>query len=69
MRSLRVGDLVCLHEPRPEKWREKHHGAGIITRIDLFAEGEQYPHITVKWLKSSESFKFLAHDLKVLHEA
>ena len=70
MRSqLRVGDLVCLHEPRPEKWREKHHGAGIVTRIDLFAEGEQYPHVTVKWLKSDESFKFLPHDLKVLHEA
>ena len=72
MCSLRVGDLVCLHEPRPEKWRVKHHGAGIITRIDLFTDAENYqhyPHVTVKWLKSSESFKFLPHDLKVLHEA
>ena len=69
MCSLRVGALVCLHEPRPEKWREKHHGAGIITRIDTFIEDEQYPHVTVKWLKSDESFKFLPHDLKVLHEA
>ena len=69
MCSLRGGDLVCLHEPRPEKWREKHHGAGIITRIDTFIEDEQYPHVTVKWLKSDESFKFLPHDLKVLHEA
>ena len=69
MCSLRVGDLVCLHEPRPEKWREKHHGAGIITRIDTFVEDAQYPHVTVKWLKSDESFKFLPHDLKVLHEA
>ena len=69
MGSLRVGDLVCLHEPRPEKWREKHHGAGIITRIDTFVEDEQYPHVPVKWLKSDESFKFLPHDLKVLHEA
>ena len=69
MRPLRVGDLVCLHEPRPDKWREKHHGAGIITRIDLFAEDGKYPHITVKWLKSDESFKFLTQDLKVLHEA
>jgi hypothetical protein len=69
MRPLRVGDLVCLHEPRPEKWREKHHGAGIITRIDLFAEDGKHPHITVKWLKSDESFKFLTQDLKVLHEA
>ena len=68
MRPLRVGDLVCLHEPRPEKWREKHPGAGIITRIDKFIEDEQYPLVTVKWLKSDESFKFLPHDLKVLHE-
>ena len=69
MCSLRVGDLVCLHEPRPEKWRDKHHGAGIVTPVDLFAEQGKYPHITVKWLKSDESFKFLAQDLKVLHEA
>ena len=68
MRPLRVGDLVCLLEPRPEKWREQHHGAGIITCIDVFIEDEQYPHVTVKWLKSDESFKFLPHDLKVLHE-
>ena len=69
MRPLRVGDLVCLHEPRPVKWREKHHGAGIVTRIELFAHDDRFPHITVKWLKSGESYRFLPHDLKVLHEA
>ena len=69
MCALRGGDLVCLHEPRPEKWRDKHHGAGIVTRVDLFAEQGKYPHITVKWLKSDESYKFLEQDLKVLHEA
>ena len=69
MRPLRVGDLVCLHDPRPEKWRDKHHGAGIVTDIQPFDETLKYPHITVKWLKSNESFKFLTHDLKVLHEA
>jgi hypothetical protein len=25
--------------------------------------------VTVKWLKSDESYRFLPHDLKVLHEA
>ena len=69
MRPLRVGDLVCLHEPRPEKWRDKHHGAGIVTQVELFAEGDKYPHVTVKWLKSDKSYRFLPHDLKVLHEA
>ena len=69
MCSLRVGDLVCLHEPRREKWRDKHHGAGIVTHVDVFAEQGKYPHITVKWLKSDESYKFLEQDLKVLHEA
>ena len=69
MCSLRVGALVCLHEPRPEKWRDKHHGAGIVTHVDVFAEQGKYPHITVKWLKSDESYKFLEQDLKVLHEA
>ena len=69
MCSLRVGDLVCLHEPRPEKWRDKHHGAGIVTHVDVFAEQGKYPHRTVKWLKSDESYKFLEQDLKVLHEA
>ena len=69
MCSLRVGDLVCLHEPRPDKWREKHHGAGIVTHVQPFDEEMKYPHITVKWLKSDESYRFLEHDLKVLHEA
>ena len=69
MCSLRVGDLVCLCEPLPARWCDKHHGAGIVTNIDQFYESEAYPHVTVKWLKSTESFKFLPHDLKVLHEA
>ena len=68
MRPLRVGDLVCLREPLPVRWCDKHHGAGIVTCIDLFTEQGKYPHITIKWLKSGESFRFLEQDVKVLHE-
>tara|TARA_R110001606_G_scaffold382822_1_gene544789 strand:- start:389 stop:604 length:216 start_codon:yes stop_codon:yes gene_type:complete len=67
--SLRLGDLVCLCEPLPVRWRDKHHGAGIVTNIQTFTDQTKYPQITIKWLKSGESFRFLEHDVKVLHEA
>ena len=67
--SLRVGDLVHLREEGDDRTFVKHHGPGIVTHIQVFSEEMKYPHITVKWLKSDESFKFLEKDLMVLHEA
>ena len=69
MCSLRVGDLVCLRDPLPARWCDKHHGAGIVTYIRSFDDQTKYPQITIKWLKSGESFRFLEQDVKVLHEA
>ena len=69
MRPLRVGDLVCIRDTRPGDPCVKHHGAGIVTHIQTFEEQIKFPFVTVKWLKSQESFVFLPHDLQVLHEA
>ena len=54
MRSLRVGDLVLLRESQEDRF-VKHHGAGIVTRVQKFNQEFKYPHITVKWLRSEES--------------
>jgi hypothetical protein len=62
MRPLRVGDLVLLREKQDDTF-VKHHGAGIITQIQKFNQEYKYPHITVKWLRSEESLKFLEKDL------
>jgi hypothetical protein len=62
MRALRVGDLVLLREEQDDTF-VKHHGAGIITQIQKFNQEYKYPHITVKWLRSEESLKFLEKDL------
>jgi len=62
MRALRVGDLVLLREKQDDTF-VKHHGAGIITQIQKFNQEYKYPHITVKWLRSEESLKFLEKDL------
>ena len=62
MRALRVGDLVLLREEQADTF-VKHHGAGIITQIQKFNQEYKYPHITVKWLRSEESLKFLEKDL------
>jgi len=62
MRALRVGDLVLLREKQDDTF-VKHHGAGIVTQIQKFNQEYKYPHITVKWLRSEESLKFLEKDL------
>ena len=62
MRPLRVGDLVLLREKQDDTF-VKHHGAGIVTQIQKFNQEYKYPHITVKWLRSEESLKFLEKDL------
>ena len=68
MRSLRVGDLVLLRESQEDTF-VKHHGAGIVTEITKFDQDFKYPHITVKWLRSDESLKFLEKDLMRLHDS
>ena len=68
MRSLRVGDLVLLRESHEDTF-VKHHGAGIVTRVQEFNQEYKYPHITVKWLRSEESLKFLEKDLMRLHDS
>ena len=67
-RSLRVGDLVLLREEKDDTF-VKHHGAGIVTRVQKFNQEYKYPHITVKWLRSEESLKFLEKDLMRLHDS
>ena len=62
MRPLRVGDLVLLREEQADTF-VKHHGAGIVTCVQKFNQEYKYPHITVKWLRSDESLKFLEKDL------
>ena len=62
MRPLRVGDLVLLREEQVDTF-VKHHGAGIVTCVQKFNQEYKYPHITVKWLRSEESLKFLEKDL------
>ena len=62
MRPLRVGDLVLLREEQTDTF-VKHHGAGIVTCVQKFNQEYKYPHITVKWLRSEESLKFLEKDL------
>ena len=62
MRPLRVGDLVLLREEQVDTF-VKHHGAGIVTCVQKFNQEYKYPHITVKWLRSDESLKFLEKDL------
>jgi len=62
MRPLRVGDLVLLREEQVDTF-VKHHGAGIVTCVQKFNQKYKYPHITVKWLRSEESLKFLEKDL------
>jgi len=69
MRPLRVGDLVRLRGVSEDDPCVKHHGAGLIAHIQVFDEEIKYPQVTVKWLKSKQTFKFLPHDLQVLHEA
>ncbi len=68
MRSLRVGDLVLLRENHEDTF-VKHHGAGIVTRVQKFNQEYKYPHITVKWLRSEESLKFLEKDLMRLDDS
>ena len=68
MRSLRVGDLVLLREEQADTF-VKHHGAGIVTEVTKFNQEYKYPHITVKWLRSEESLKFLEKDLMRLDDA
>ena len=68
MRPLRVGDLVLLREEQADTF-VKHHGAGIVTCIQKFNQEYKYPHITVKWLRSEESLKFLEKDLVRLHDS
>ena len=67
MRPLKVGDLVLLREERGDTF-VKHHGAGIVTEITKFNQEYKHPHITVKWLRSEESLKFLEKDLMRLHD-
>ena len=62
MHPLRVGDLVLLREEQVDTF-VKHHGAGIVTCVQKFNQEYKYPHITVKWLRSEESLKFLEKDL------
>ena len=69
MRPRHVGDLVRIKDLVDSDPCVKHHGAGLVTRIKLFDDELRYPLVTVKWLKSQESFVFLPHDLQVLHEA
>jgi len=70
MRPLRVGDLVRIKDLMDSDPCVLHHGAGLVTDIKVFDDDElRYPLVTVKWLKSQESFVFLPHDLQVLHEA
>lgn len=68
MRSLRVGDLVRMRESHEDTF-VKHHGAGIITEVTQFNHEYKYPHITVKWLRSEESLKFLEKDLMRLDDS
>jgi hypothetical protein len=68
MRPLRVGDLVLLREEQADTF-VKHHGAGIVTCIQKFNQEYKYPHITVKWLRSEESLKFLEKDLMRPHDS
>ena len=68
MRPLRVGDLVLLREEQADTF-VKHHGAGIVTCIQKFNQEYKYPHITVKWLRSEESLKFLQKDLMRPHDS
>ena len=68
MRALRVGDLVLLREEQADTF-VKHHGAGIVTRVQKFNQEYKYPHITVKWLRSEESLKFLEKDLMKLDDS
>lgn len=68
MRSLQVGDLVLLREEQDDVF-VKHHGAGIVTEVTKFNQEYKYPHITVKWLRSEESLKFLEKDLMRLHDS
>ena len=68
MRALRVGDLVLLREEQADTF-VKHHGAGIVTEVTKFNQEYKYPHITVKWLRSEESLKFLEKDLMRLDDA
>ena len=68
MRPLRVGDLVLLREEQVDTF-VKHHGAGIVTRVQKFNQEYKYPHITVKWLRSEESLKFLEKDLMRAHDS
>jgi hypothetical protein len=69
MRSPQVGDLVYLRDRTGDDPVVKHHGAGIVTHIQAFDQSMDYPHISVKWLRSEETHKFLEKDLMVLHEA
>ena len=68
MRALRVGDLVLLREEQADTF-VKHHGAGIVTEVTKFNQEYKYPHITVKWLRSEESLKFLEKDLMRPHDS
>ena len=68
MRALRVGDLVLLREEQADTF-VKHHGAGIVTCVQKFNQEYKYPHITVKWLRSEESLKFLEKDLMKLDDS
>ena len=68
MRPLRGGDLVLLREEQADTF-VKHHGAGIVTEVTKFNQEYKYPHITVKWLRSEESLKFLEKDLMRPHDS
>ena len=68
MRPLRVGDLVLLREEQADTF-VKHHGAGLVTCVQKFNQEYKYPHITVKWLRSEESLKFLEKDLMRPHDS